>query len=1297
MLYAKGASPMSNTEKALKEIIPHLKLIREKLWEHGAFGRVSLMIGAGFSRNATRRSQQIKELPTWKDLAVEMAKTLYPYGYELAVTSNPLRLASEYEAAFGTPALEEFLLSNIRDDDYYPSDLHKKLLDLPWADVFTTNYETLLERTQLSPNKKYDLVSRIEDISKTKKPRIVKLHGSFPSTTPFIFTEEHYRRYPVDFAPFVNMVQESLMENTFCLVGFSGDDPNFLKWTGWVRDNLGEAMPKIYLLGILDLSEPQRKLMEKRNVIPLDMSSSFPKTSYPLENERHREAMAYFLNYMAEGEPIDNLEWSLTEMRGMAEDHISPEIQAVKKLGAPQLIHPANLFQKSESEKINILMILIDKWKQERAAYPGWIVAPSNNMNNLWEFTSDWIPIIFANLSKMTKPKDLHLLYEFNWRLEKTLTPLFSDWIGLYEQIIEQYNPCPRSIALESPYTPEQYPAFEWEPISKEWMALVFAMIREAREDLDKEKFSKWTKLIESFVALDNEWTAHWHYEQTMFNIFHLNIIETKKSLAKWPCFDDLPDWELKRASILAELGDLDKAETNAEAILKKVRSLQQPEERNLFAHSLEGWAMMLLSAIKQNDIFQREKYTREYRGRWKQLEQYACNPFILIKEIASEIETQNGPNKEIKKGFDPGRVTITHRLANQTLAPILPAFHFLKLFEEGALPLKCGRVGMWAEEVGKASQRIENNAFMWAIISVIRSNDKEMVEKWFNRLTVAAMEREKIDRISPILVSAWEQNLDSFSKPASSEGQRESQRQMYNILTELISRFLLKFTPEMLTNIYETFIRLRKSSFILSSPIFKEKLTHLTTRLFISLPEEFILSKLSELLSLPIAGQDNWQENERFPEPFGAINWYYIKSLPENYERASCSKQIKELIEIVAKTDPDARQCAIMRLFSLYRLDGLTKEEKKGFAEAIWTFIDKDKKLPKVKNMPPISFLDLPEPEEGMTIERIREWLLHHELSSDFSTFPLYAQREYFETLLNSSKPLSQESQDARPHIAWTQEELEILLEKLLAWEKKLSGKIVAEERFPDIFGTRDSLNMMLTYFTQVINEVIHMYAISNHPVKSEIRALIEEIHKNMSFAKAEALSIRPGELIFSKEKISEIEGQILSHLVAFQPDMVSAALKAIYYLIAYSQLPKSSIEAPPRMLNEVINKIYFRRQPALDNALEIMIGIVENFPATISMDQANEIGAALQYMLSETEYPKSSTQGNDEIPSRPFAVDDILEYRKRASLLAFLMTKWYTEKGCEIPDILMKWKERSLNDPLPEIWKVWRKLKQA
>ena len=109
-------------------------------------------------------------------------------------TSGALRLAEEYEVAHGRDALDRHLLETIADDDYKPGSLHSRLLSLPWADVMTTNYDTLLERAALTlPNRRYDVVRTTADIPSSLRPRIVKLHGSFPATRPFVITEEDFR------------------------------------------------------------------------------------------------------------------------------------------------------------------------------------------------------------------------------------------------------------------------------------------------------------------------------------------------------------------------------------------------------------------------------------------------------------------------------------------------------------------------------------------------------------------------------------------------------------------------------------------------------------------------------------------------------------------------------------------------------------------------------------------------------------------------------------------------------------------------------------------------------------------------------------------------------------------------------------------------------------------------------------------------------------------------------------------------------------------------------------------------
>lgn len=318
----------------------HIGQIRSALWGGREYGRAAVLVGSGFSRNAAPARTTPRPLPLWNDLTRLLIDQLYPPGshqdHERNVafrqgdsTSGALRLAQEFEAAHGRQRLDQLLLDAIPDQDWKPGHLHRLLLELPWSDVFTTNFETLLERgALLVTDRSYGLIQTMAEIPFTVRPRIVKLHGSFPSTRPFIITEEDFRTYPRQFAPYINLVQQSMMETVFCLIGFSGDDPNFLHWSGWVRDNLGKSAPRIYLCGVLSLNDAKRRMLHERNVTPIDMSPIFPRDKFPDSAVRHQLAMEWFLLSLEAGKPPDPLMWP----------RFAPKPQTLPSPGLPALL-----------------------------------------------------------------------------------------------------------------------------------------------------------------------------------------------------------------------------------------------------------------------------------------------------------------------------------------------------------------------------------------------------------------------------------------------------------------------------------------------------------------------------------------------------------------------------------------------------------------------------------------------------------------------------------------------------------------------------------------------------------------------------------------------------------------------------------------------------------------------------------------------------------------------------------------------------------------------------------------------
>lgn len=288
--------------------LQHISQLATDLWRWPR-ARTALMVGAGFSLNADQKSGIESKFPTWRQLARAMFDQLHPViagqtnasqRENLFNSSNYLRLASEYEAAFGELKLNQLIQAEVPDLHYLPGTLHRKLLELPWVDVFTTNYDTLLERTSV-PGRVYSPVIDPAQLTTAVQPRIVKLHGSFSPNTTLIITEEHFRRYPKDFAPFVNTVQQALLENSFVLVGFSGDDPNFLAWIGWIRDELGNKHAPIYLVGPLGLGHAERLLLDRRGVTPIDLKPVFIGLHPP--QGLHAASIEWFLDNLAAAKP----------------------------------------------------------------------------------------------------------------------------------------------------------------------------------------------------------------------------------------------------------------------------------------------------------------------------------------------------------------------------------------------------------------------------------------------------------------------------------------------------------------------------------------------------------------------------------------------------------------------------------------------------------------------------------------------------------------------------------------------------------------------------------------------------------------------------------------------------------------------------------------------------------------------------------------------------------------------------------------------------------------------------------
>lgn len=477
-------------------------------------GHASLMVGAGFSKNADKGIDAT--MLDWNELGKKFYETLYgmrPTDKNLANTS-PIRLASMVEAALGRAFLDNLIEKALPDERMYPNDLYTKLLSLPWKDVFTTNYDRLLERGAITKGTRrhYNIVTNKETLIYTSSPRIIKLHGSFPDIHPYIITEEDYRTYPAKYPEFVNTVRQSLIENLFCLIGFSGDDPNFLNWTGWMRDVMGRLSLPVYLITYeKHVHDAQVKLLANRNIQLVNLAT-IP------EIDSYGQAFDFLFHYLSKQEESNRWDCSLS-------------------------------YDLDSDDKINAF---IEKSAMIRGSYPQWIVLPEQYYDYFDnDLNSNNIRKCLECLKDVSRRIDF--LFEIDWRLYVSLTPRGWDW---YQTELE-------SIKISPDDSLQTKQKILWLKVS---------LLTVYRHSSNNEDYRKLQEFLHGCVAdMPNDVRTRYYNEVALCYLADLKYEKVLQVTQVWkPAMMDYKA-RILRATLLYECGECDKVVSDLHQMVEDI------------------------------------------------------------------------------------------------------------------------------------------------------------------------------------------------------------------------------------------------------------------------------------------------------------------------------------------------------------------------------------------------------------------------------------------------------------------------------------------------------------------------------------------------------------------------------------------------------------------------------------------------------------------------------------------------------------------------------------------------------
>ena len=488
------------------------------------------------------------QMKNWNTLVSSFWELIYADEEKRFDFTTPMHLASLLEASHGRSELDHQIASSLPDDELMPGELHLAMMRLPWKDVFTTNYDRLLEKAAEKTDRSYNLVTNKNTLLYKTAPRIIKLHGSFPDVSPFIMTEDDFRTYPQKYPEFVNTVRQALIENVFCLLGFSGEDPNFLSWLGWLRDVMGNLSSPVYLITYNEkLNEADIKLNYKRGIDYVNMAD-IP------EIKGINEGLTFFFEYL--------------------ERSLKPQKEWNGAL-------PYRSFENVRLKEIIPVM------KEKRTNYPGWLYLPERYYNQFVDMEESF-PYLGEKVNTLDHTDMLDFLFEIDWRLTVSACPYHAAW----------YIDAMKNLDIKSYQEQDNLNNDEIKATLDKVISLKLSLLRIYRLSLMWDDYANLeSELLVYFEHHESDMEGRLMYERCQYYIMRLDFNKVRKILTDWFVSDLDYQSLFWKANILNSLGETEKSAMQLEIIRKNVNSaLLKDNSNRAFLDSCSHLANLILS-----------------------------------------------------------------------------------------------------------------------------------------------------------------------------------------------------------------------------------------------------------------------------------------------------------------------------------------------------------------------------------------------------------------------------------------------------------------------------------------------------------------------------------------------------------------------------------------------------------------------------------------------------------------------------------------------------------------------------
>ena len=543
----------------------------------------------------------------------------------------------------------------------------------------------------------------------------------------------------------MNTARQAMMETVFLLLGFSGTDPNFLRWSEWVRNELGESAPKVYLAGWLELDEDTRRDLESTNVMPIDLARH-PQRAYWREHRRtHEFALEWLLASLEAGQPYPVVEWpKALAQPDMVPGHLEPVDRTA--WDAPKAAVALTSDEVDGGAGDESYEDVVAAWEHNRELYPGWLALSERTRRELLD---PWMHEETGDLLQTNKEDELleavdgkplqsrlRAVHEIVWRREIRLEPMGDALAQAAEGVLEE-------VGRDGDNKPKE--------VDRTLATRVaLAVVTEKRLAFDKEGFQTAVAAAADLGLYDIEANHRLNHEKCLMALYETDEEALRKGLSDWEVGAGDSFWGVRKAALIFE-GDQN-GEDALPLLRESIERLRGAQEGSgeMSALSREAWASYLAKTLESRS-WSGGSGSRAYRSRARYLTRFNCDPDSEIGALASAIEYRAESGDAKGPEFDLGGRYATrtvHFRSSDIPSPeeqrAWTAYRVLRLGEVVGLPSLADRWPPTKHMLGKASEAFFRNGqvelALHLMLRIAQGSGDDLLKKLMSRPNVASL-----------------------------------------------------------------------------------------------------------------------------------------------------------------------------------------------------------------------------------------------------------------------------------------------------------------------------------------------------------------------------------------------------------------------------------------------------------------------------------------------------------------------------------------------------------------------------